>query len=78
MDRDSFIVCIERINVDLHITKYVQTRFDSSNYKIKTQPTSAINQKVILLTENELVGKKKHAYVDKKDKEIQKCVVARN
>ena len=35
MDIDSFIVCIKTENIYVDIAKDVETRFDTSNYKVE-------------------------------------------
>ena len=51
MDRDSFIVYIKMENIYIDIAKDVETRFDTSNYKLE-RPTRKNKQVIGLMKLN--------------------------
>ena len=57
MDRDSFIVHIKTKGIYSDISKYVETRFDTSNYRLDRPLPKGKNKKVTGLMKNELRGK---------------------
>ena len=57
MDRDSFIVDIKTVDINVCIEKHVETRFDTSNYELKRPLSKGKCKKVIGLMKNELRGK---------------------
>ena len=63
-DTDSFIVYIVYIHVYKDIVESVQTRFDTSNYKLERPLPKGKNEKVIGLMKDELGGKLSQNLVD--------------
>ena len=56
MDKDSFIVYIKTKDVYSDIAKDVETRFNTSNYKLDRPLLTGKNKKVIALMKDELGG----------------------
>ena len=86
MDTSSFIVYIKTEDIYWAIAKYVEARFDTSNYELERPLPRGINKKVIGLVKNKLRKKvmtelKMYSYLtddsDKNDKEkrTKKCVI---
>ena len=57
MDTGSFIVYIKTDGTYKHIAEDVETRFDTSNYKLDKPLSKGKNKKVIGLIKDELGGK---------------------
>ena len=57
MDTESFIVYIKTDGIYKHIAEDVETRFDTSNYKLDKPLPKGKNKKVICLIKDELGGK---------------------
>ena len=56
MDTDSFIVHVKTNDIYKDIAKYVETRFDTSNFEIDRPLPKGKNKKVIALMKDELGG----------------------
>ena len=54
MDTGSFIVYMKTEGIYSAISKYVKTRFDTSNYELDRPLPKVKNKKVIVLVKNEL------------------------
>ena len=54
MDTSSFIVYIKTEDIYRVIAKYVEARFDTSNYELERPLPRGINKKVIGLVKNKL------------------------
>ena len=63
MDTDSFIVYLKTDNIYKYIAEDVETRFDTSNYKLDRPLPKEKNKKVIGLLKDELGGKIMTKYV---------------
>ena len=57
MDTDSFIVYVKTDDIYKEIAKYVEKRFDASNFETDRLLPEGKNRKVIALMKNELGGK---------------------
>ena len=57
MDTDSFIVHVKTDDVYRDIAEDVETRFDTSHYKIDGPLPMGKNEQVIVLVKDELAGK---------------------
>ena len=91
MDTDSFIVQVKADDICKDIAEDVETRFDTSNFKIDKPLTKGKNKKVIGIMKDELGGKimkefvglraKTYSYLkenndeDEKAKGTKKCVI---
>ena len=56
MDTNSFMVYIKPKDIDWNIAKDVETRFDTSNYKLNRSLSKGKNNKVIDLIKDKLGG----------------------
>ena len=94
MDTDSFIVYIKTDVIYKDIAENVETRFDTSNYKLDRPLPKEKSKRVIGLNKDELGGKirtqfpglrtKSYSYLidngseDKKAEGTKKCIIKRN
>ena len=63
MDTDSFIVHVKTDDVYKDIAEDVETRFDTSHYKIDGPLPMGKNEQVIVLVKDELAGKNHEIFV---------------
>ena len=87
MDTDSFIVHLRTDDVFKDIAEDVETRFDTSNFKIDRPLRKGKNKKIIGLMKDELGGQimkefvglraKAYSYLKDNNDETKKCVIKR-
>ena len=70
MDSNSFIVYIKTDNIYKDITEDVETRFDSSNYKLNWPIQKRKNKEVVGLMEDDLGGKIMTKFVELKSENV--------
>ena len=68
IDTDSFIVHAKTDNIYEDIAKYLEKRFDTSNYESERPLPKGKNKKVIGLTKDELGGKIMREFVGLREK----------